>query len=282
MAVRRRKSGYRSRRGGRGGRGGKGGGNLPYILGAVVALGLLGAGGWWMNRTAAEMSVDPETLCPTSGGPTAETAILFDLTDPLAPAQSSQLLQYLEREFAEARIGTQFTMGVVSETPAEWGATAPLCKPRSGADVNALTQNVTMVKRQYDERFLAPLEANLRQMISASGANSSPIMESLQALIADTPGFLTFGGPRKVIVVSDLLQHSEAMSFYRGNDWQSFSASPDFQRMGRTLDGAEVVIFAVPRVVDRIRDPAAVEDFWIRYFDRQGARMPVVRNLGDL
>lgn len=256
--------------------------SLPYIVGAIVALGLLGLAGWWMNRTSGEMAVDADTLCPLVTGPVAETVILFDLTDPLAPAQTSQLLQYLEREFADAAIGTQFTLGVVSEDPADWGATPALCKPHSDKDVSSLTQNVPLVKQRYEERFLAPLKASLSGMISASGANSSPIMESLQALIATTPGFLTFPGPRKVILVSDLLQHSDAMSFYRGDDWQSFSNSPAFQRLGRTLDGVEVAVFAVPRVSDKINDPAAVEDFWLRYFDLQGAQLPTLRSLGDL
>ena len=119
-------------------------------------------------------------------------------------------------------------------------------------------------------------------MISANGANKSPIMEALQTLIADTSGFLTFGGPRKVIIVSDLLQNSDAMSFYAGDDWQSFAASPQFGRLNRTLDGVDVVIFEVPRVVSKIKDPRVIEDFWLHYFDVQGARKPTVTMIGDL
>ena len=241
----------------------------------------LGAGFYLMNKTSTAMAVDPETLCPATGR-VAETVILFDVTDPLSSSQSNQLMQYLEGEFSDAPVGTQFTMGVVTENPSDWGATAPLCKPRSEADVSSLNQNVDMVRRRYEDRFLAPLNANLKRMITASGANSSPIMESLQALVAGTPDFLTFPGPRKVIIVSDLLQHSDAMSFYRGDDWQSFAASLEFQRLGRTLTGATVEIFGVPRVVSKIRDPQVVEDFWLHYFDVQGANLPVLRNLGDL
>lgn len=273
--VSRRRTNFSSRRRS------QGGSALPYVVGAVLALALLGGAGWWMSRTASTMAVD-DALCPTATGPVAETAILFDLTDPMAPAQSAQLRQYLEGEFAGAAVGTQFTMGVVSEDAEEWGATDPLCKPTSDKDVSALTQNVSLVKRRHDERFLAPLQANLDRMISASGAKTSPIMESLQALVADTPGFLTFRGPRRLIVISDLLQNSDAMSFYRGEDWQSFQASPAFQRLGRTLDGVQVEIFAVPREVSKVKDPTAVEDFWIRYFELQGASLPTLRTLGDL
>jgi hypothetical protein len=254
---------------------------LPYVVGAIVALGLLGGAGWLMNRTASTMSVDA-ALCPTTTGPVAIAAILFDLTDPMAPAQSAQLRQYLEGEFASAAVGTQFTMGVVSENPEDWGATDPLCKPTSAKEASSLTQNVSLVTKRYDERFEAPLQANLDKMISASGAKTSPIMESLQALVAQTPGFLTFQGPRRLILVSDLLQNSDAMSFYRGEDWNSFEASPAFLRLGRTLEGVEVEIFAVPREVKALKEPRAVEDFWIRYFELQGAGLPTLRSLGDL
>ena len=256
--------------------------SLPYVVGAVIAFALLAGAGYWMSRTATEMAVDKDTLCPISTGPIAEVIILFDLTDPLAPAQSSQLVQYLEREFRDAPVGTQFTMGVVSEDPVAWGATSPLCKPNTDKDVSAVTQNVKMVRERYEQRFRLPLEANVQKMISASGSNSSPIMESLQALIASTPGFLTFEGPRKVILVSDLLQHSEAMSFYRGDSWSSFASSPAYSRISRTLGGANVEIYAVPRVVEKISDPSVVEDFWLRYFELQGTQLPSIRSLGDL
>lgn len=257
------------------------GGTALYVLGAIVALGLLGFGFYLMNSTKAEMSVDADTLCPTSG-PIAETVVLFDVTDPLDQTQSNQLLQYLEREFAESAVGTQFTMGVVSERSDAWGATQALCKPRSDQDVSALTQNVGMVKKRYEERFLAPIHDNLARMMSASGSSSSPIMEAMQALVADTPGFLTFAGPRKVIMVSDLLQHSDAMSFYNGDDWQSFVASPAYSTLGHTLDGAAIEIYQMPRIVDQIKDPAVIEDFWLRYFDHQGADLPRVLRLGGL
>ncbi len=261
---------------------GGGWGALPYVIGAIIAVGVLVAALYLKGQTEDQMAVDPETLCPVSTGPVAMTVILFDLTDPLTPAQSKQLTQYLDHEIANAATGTEFTMGVVREDPADWGATEPLCKPRTGGDVSQLTQNVRLVTQRYQERFLIPVSDKIQRMISATAAKQSPIMEALQTLIADTPDFLTYGGPRKVIVVSDLLQHSEAMSFYRGDDWQSFANSAGYKRLGKTLNGADVSIFAVPREVAKIKDPAVIEDFWLRYFDVQGSHLPTFKNLGDL
>ncbi|WP_233270689.1 hypothetical protein [Chachezhania sediminis] len=207
---------------------------------------------------------------------------MLDLTDPLSPAQHAQLLARLEQQITKAPRGTQFTLGVVSEDPSLWGATPPLCKPQDAASANRLTQNERLIAERYESRFHTPLRNRLIDMVSASGANRSPIMESLQALVADSRGFLAFDGPRRIIMVTDLLQHSDVLSFYRGGSWKTFSASPEFQRLGRTLDGAEIQIFQVPRPSEGVKDPAVVEDFWIRYFERQNAHVPKVTRLGDL
>ncbi len=283
--VRSRGKGRRSStRGARRGRGGTKGGlsTSVLVIGAIAVMVSLGGGFWWAGRQTALAAVDEKTLCPLASGPVAMTSILLDLTDPLSPAQHSQLMAWLEEEIDAATRGTQFTLGVVSENPENWGATEPLCKPQDAASASALTQNVRLVGDRYRERFLAPLKANLEQMVSASGANSSPIMESLQALVSATPGFVTYEGPRRIVLVTDLLQHSDVLSFYRGGDWESFSNSGDYQRVGATLSNAQVQIYQLPRPAEGIRDMDAVEDFWLRYFERQGAQAPGVKRLGDL
>ncbi len=251
------------------------------MLGAAAAVAVMAGLFVVQRRTETRMAIDPDTLCPTTG-PRAIVAILVDVTDPLAPAQAMKLREYVRREVDQAEVGTEFSLGMVSQDLDRLGAEVALCKPHSGRDVTQLTQNVRRVEDRYDRRFLTPLNALFDQMIAASDAKRSPIMEAIQALIGDTPGFVTFDGPKRVIVVSDLLQHSDAMSFYRGEDWQSFTASATAQRLSESLGGADVTLFLIPRPAGFKGDPAAVEDFWIRYFDHQGASLPKVQRLGDL
>ncbi|MBD9529701.1 hypothetical protein [Paracoccus sp. PAR01] len=264
-------------------RGGGAGSGKTILLVALAAVMVVGVGGlfWWSNRTARASALDPETLCPEAG-PAGMTAILMDLTDPLSHAQASQLLAWLEKEVDDAPRGTQFTMGVVSEDLANFHATPALCKPQDKASASSLTQNPELIGRRYDELFLKPLEANIRELTTATAAKHSPIMESLQSLVADTPGFVTFEGPRRIVLVSDLLQNSEALSFYRGGNWDSFRKSPGYQRLGSTLTEAEVAIYQVPRPLEGVRDPVVLEDFWLRYFERQGSHKPAYKRLGDL
>lgn len=278
--ARNARSGRRSRGGSRR-RATRRGPSLWLMLGAAAAVALMAGLFLVQRRTEEQMAIDPDTLCPTAG-PRAMVAILVDVTDPLAPAQAMKLREYVRREVDRAETGTEFSLGMVSDDPARLGAQVALCKPHSGADVSQLNQNVRLVEGRYEDRFLKPLNGLFESMISASNAKQSPIMEALQALIGDTPGFVTFDGPKRVIVVSDLLQHSEAMSFYRGQDWQSFIASPTAQRLSQSLGGVQVELYLIPRPSGFKGDPAAVEDFWIRYFDHQGASLPVVHKLGDL
>lgn len=273
----------RSRAAPRSRRGSAGGSGKTIMLVALAAIMVAGVGYlfWWSNREAQASALDPQTLCPESG-PVAMTAILMDLTDPLSPAQASQLLAWLDKEIDDAPRGTQFTMGVVSEDQADWHATPALCKPQDKASASAFTQNPELIGKRYDALFLKPLEANIRQLTTATAAKHSPIMESLQALVSDTPGFVTFKGPRRIVLVSDLLQNSEALSFYRGETWDSFHKSADYQRIGSTLEDVDIAIYQVPRPLEGVRDPAVLEDFWIRYFERQGAHLPTSKRLGDL
>ena len=261
---------------------GQPGSSILYILLAVTALAAIGALFFLQGKTQTEMAIDQTTLCPVETGPIAMTVVLFDLTDPLSTTQSRQLIQFLEAEISAADVGTLWSLGVVSDNASFWGAHNPMCKPRSGEDVSSLTQNVGLVEDRYVNKFLNPLKETIFAMMAPTSAKQSPIMEALQALVADTPNFLTFSGPRKIIVISDLLQNSDAMSFYRGDTWGSFAQSASFGELAKTLGGAEVQLYTFSRGADEPTDRKAVEDFWLRYFDQQGAQLPTSKKLGGL
>ncbi|CAM3292178.1 hypothetical protein SAMN04488021_1114 [Paracoccus aminovorans] len=255
--------------------------SLPLALGAVAAVALIAGLFLYQQRTAAAMAIDPQTLCPVAG-PKAMTAILIDVTDELAPVQAAKLRALVRQRIDAAEVGTEFSLGMVSDDMGRLGSQVALCKPHSGHDVSAINQNLRIVSARYDDDFIKPFNSMFDRMIAASQAKQSPIMEGVQALVSETPGFLTFQGPRRLIVVSDLLQHSGAMSFYRGENWKSFSASRAAQRLSESLGGVEVELFLIPRPADWKGDPAVLEDFWVRYFDHQGASAPRVTRLGDL
>ena len=237
---------------------------------------------WRLDRrplAGATRTQQQDALSKT--GPEAGLVILLDMTDRIGSTQHMRLREILKNEVANARQNTLIAVGAVRPQPAGRGVDFALCKPLEGSGANELYQNPRLVAERYEKGFRQPFAANLEKMLTADGADRSPIMESLQAVLAATPGFLDAAYARRVLIISDLLQHSAIFSFYRGDTWRKFQRSRDFARLARTLQGVDVEILRLPRPEAKI-DSAEVGNFWANYFDQAGARRVRSRMLGDL
>ena len=258
------------------------GSNIVWILIIILVIAALVGALLFFLKVKDSYKIDSETLCPIDIGPTGYIVVLLDLTDTLSQSQASKLRQELDWEFQRAETGTMISAGVVSADPINWGTKIAICKPLQGHEANELYQNPTLIEERYNDGFLSRIETTIQSMMKSKTENRSPIMESLQAVISETPGFATSHDRKRIIVVSDLLQHSDVISFYRGQYWDHFASSPQYSRLSKNLDGVEVIIIYLPRPEARISNRAAVDDFWVRYFDRQGASQVRTRPLGDL
>ena len=249
----------------------------------IVAVTGLVIGGFiladYLKKTSA---VDENTLCPLDG-PKAAMAILLDLTDPVTPAQDRRLRTIIGGEIARAEAGTMIAVGLVSEDPANWGARFALCKPQEEANANPLIQNPKMIGERYNDAFKVPFDTALQTLLNAPTEMTSPIMESLQALISDTPSIETVPGRRQLIIVSDLLQNSQVLSFYRNEFWDSFAQKGGTGRLSGNLTDVDVMLLRIPRPESKIDGDTRVDQFWLHYFDRQGTHAGFdLRTLGDL
>ena len=249
---------------------------------AVLAAGCL-AGGYVAWRYASTRIVlDDSTLCPEQG-PTGTFAVLLDLTDPLTSSQSARLATLMEHRVARLPAGTLVSFGVVSSDASRRGSLFAACHPGDGSAANQVYENPGLIRARFDREFMTPLRSALDETIRAATEDTSPIMESLQALLAETPAFETATGLREIVIVSDLLQNSETLSFYRGEGWETLRSSGGTGRLARNLEGVLISVMRVPRPGAGVRALGQVDDFWARYFDQQGARVPIsVTTLGDL
>ena len=268
----RRKSGRRR---------GNGDNNTLWYFAIAVCLGLVIGVAIVSQRLITAGHVDDKTLCH-SGGPLNATVILLDLTDPLSATQQARLKSILGNEVAGSSVDTMIAIGVVSEDPAKWGARFAKCKPATGEDANGLYENPTIIAERYTREFTFPIQNTLHSMLTGESENQSPIMEALQSLISETPDFSKAMGHRKIIIVSDMLQHSDNLSFYRGQGWDFFAKQNGSQRLAGNLSGVIVEVLRIPRTGGKTPSAEITEDFWARYFDRQGSRPPSVSSLGDL
>jgi len=228
------------------------------------------------------VEIDAESLCPKSG-PVGDLIVLLDVTDPLAPSQYEQILARISREIEEAPVFTRVTFGLVSpDLHSRGGESLNLCKPPSGEDANQLYENPKLLEQRFRERFVRPLEAALKRLLLSEPANSSPIMESLQLLVARATLSSRDERPLRLVVISDLLQHSETFSFYRGDRWKTFKGSREVERVGTTLSGADVLLLQIPRPSVGAVSIEEIDEFWAEYFNLQGARRVKKEVIGDL
>ncbi|NIY97330.1 MAG: hypothetical protein HWE39_00990 [Oceanospirillaceae bacterium] len=245
---------------------------------AVIALLVIFGGfGLFYWQETNKPKQDPESLCLETGA-VAQLVILIDETDPLTLTQLNFARTRIDRMIEEADVGTRISIGIVAPDAAEREAAfVSICRPAEQA--NALSENVKMVRDRYHEKFLNPVNGMLDDLMVVSERDSSPILESLQELLSRIPGFLPEDVPAKLVILSNLAQHSSTLSFYKGGNWESFKASGGTARLSHALQGMEIQLFQIPA------SPAfqpTLEDFWRRYLDLQGAGRLNYQSLGDL
>lgn len=255
--------------------------NLGWYVTIGVCLVIIGGVLLGSQSLLSKSKIDEATLCHL-GGPVNISSILLDLTDPLNDTQRARLKTIIENEITSSSTDTMIALGVVSEDSQRWGAMFAKCKPATGEEANSLYENPTLIAARYNREFLTPIRNTLETSLQGEIQNESPIMEALQSLIASTPDFTRARGQRKIIIVSDMLQHSDYLSFYRGQGWDYFVTQEGEERLAGNLSSVVVEILRIPRSGSNVPSRDIVEDFWTRYFDRQGSRPPSVSSLGDL
>lgn len=259
----------------------RGGSNAGWYVAIAVCILVIGGVIAGSQSLLSKSEVNEATLCHT-GGPVNVTSILLDLTDPLSPTQQARLRTIIENEISGSTTDTMIALGVVSEDSNRWGSMFARCKPATGDQANSLYENPTLIAARYQREFLVPISDKIEATLVSESENQSPIMEALQALVASTPDFTRAKGQRKIIIVSDMLQHSDNLSFYRGQGWDYFAKRDGELRLAENLTSVNIEIVRIPRSGAKTPSQEMTEEFWTRYFDRQGSRAPSVSSLGDL
>jgi hypothetical protein len=251
------------------------------IAGGILALALFvsalaGAAYAWFNREGA---LDRATLCPPRG-PTGHVVVLVDKTDPLNFTQGAAF-QRLYEDLIDHRIapGQLVSVFAVDE---DYRRTAmpviELCNPGRGEGKSDLTTNTRKLEIRFRERFRERLLEQKEALVSATPGKTSPIFEMLQLVAINSFRKHAVTGPRRLIVVSDMLHNTPGYSMYQSPpDFETFAASDYGRRTGADLNGVEVEVHYVlnaPRLQTRRQ-----LHFWELYFRNSGARIAAVRPL---
>lgn len=213
--------------------------------------------------------------CPEDGDYAAQLAILVDPSDTLTNVQEGsgapRVLETIENGVPATTEIQVFTVSRAGR--GDTRSVFRVCKPVHPDEVGSFTGNPALAERRYQEEFLAPLEQALAALLSVEGDSISPIVEGIQVAAVSAFQPRDADIPRRLLIVSDMIQNSRNLSFYREPvDFGPLSRNPDYGTLRVDLSGVEVSVFLLARRggAGRIQG-GTLHGFWEDYFLDQGA-----------
>jgi len=179
--------------------------------GICLLVALLSITAW---SIALKPDIDKGTLCEV-GVLHKTTVVLFDKTGGFSANQKRTLTKAVEAEVGELKTGERLTVFEVDDTEYK-GLSKPVfdsCRPKSEAEANALIENPKMIAKQFNNDFMGRLRLILTELKGKGDATNSPLIESLSdiAILYNIDKNLKI---KRLIIVSDLLQHTADFSAY--------------------------------------------------------------------
>lgn len=244
------------------------------IIGAISTITVL-----FLQAQRNYIPLDPKTLCPTAGI-VAQTIVLLDTTDELPAVTQSQVLKRLSDVTKSIPRGGLLDIRVLNEDPTRTASIQRVCNPGDGSDIDPVTGNPTIALERWTKWFSGPVEDALAKSIGGSEQHFSPILAAVQQIAADRLSTARERSiPTEVIVVSDLLEHTEYYSHFRdGLSFETYVAKVGTRYL-TDLAGAKVDFWMVQRDRKDI-DPAALGEFWLRWADSSKGIGTVYRLMG--
>lgn len=224
---------------------------------------------------SAPPAVVAETNCRIDRKDPAHTIVLIDQSDPFGENDIAWVHDLIDAEARalprNGRLTVVMPNATVPHAPKQLHSA---CSTGSPDRANPILSNPQMVADTWRELFYLPLEASVEAALKDTRQPASPLMEALYA-VADRPDFKAAQQGRRLILVSDLMQHSDGFSFYRmGADLVAFEETrlagevPSFA-------GVDVVARIVPRQEYDL-PMTEVRAFWSIWFSQAGAEFGAV------
>lgn len=244
------------------------------ILGVVAIVLIFILGGVYFYLDSIYVSINDKTLCPNNGA-VAATTVIIDGTEPLNAIQKNALmieLKKIQHDTIQYEIVQIYNITDLQDVLLK--PVFNMCNPGSGKNMNSLYENPELAKKRWQRQFISPLEQSLGQAYMSKGYNHSPIMESIQSISGVSFGELSETCPKHLIIVSDMLQNSAGLSFYRNGipSHTTLENSAFFAKI-RTqyLKGVKVSLFLFRHPNISKRQRITHIEFWQNYFAKQGA-----------
>lgn len=248
---------------------------LKYTLGSFLFVLVFSVVGGALYFKPDEISRDDETLCLETG-PTAITTIIIDRTDNFSTISSSDVFSQI-KDLLDASIKGE-KLSVFAVDPIATSTLYPIfevCNPGHISDANSLTSSKKIVARDWKIKFETPFEEILGKLLQKKEASISPIMESIQSVSITNLQSSKFNDlPKKIVLVSDLLQNSPSWSLYKNKPiYQDFLDTRTTRGLNPDLRNVSVEILFLQRETKRKIDESKLIKFWKRWIEEHGGRV---------
>lgn len=199
-----------------------------------------------LSLLTAKIFVSPPPVCEPSAS--EKTVVVLDHSEGVSTQTAAAIVNrtwaFIESKVADGERVSVFMLSQASQKDLKPVFTG--CKPRH--DGNRTIEDVKRVKADFEKRFKKPLEEQLALPITNSP--ESPIAEGLIDLSLDVKHFRSTGST-KLLVFSDFLQHSSALSLYKCTDGpqavQQFRTARSGKQERPEFKNTEVQMHVIPR-----------------------------------
>jgi hypothetical protein len=246
--ARRRKAGY----------------SAAVIASAALILLVAVAMGWAIYASiSGSAGVDKTTGCLTDSSLSPEQwVVVVDVTSPLTSQEKTALEGLIDKITRSAKATSRLRLYRLGESAIQASdRVVDICSPGNPDEADPLKEYVEDVKRKWDQKFRATVLSELSRITTTSGLRQSPIIESINYV-----SLLEFGRPlghkKHLIVVSDLLQNSNALNMYIDQpNFDSFRRAVGDPAVSARLEGVSVQLLYLSS-----SQPSLQRDAWTRFW----------------
>lgn len=245
-------------------------GSLLLLVAALLLLSFIGLFFWKQSQLRP---LDEITQCDVKKGPDSVTVLLVDVTDPMTLPQRQDFYNQLERlRNSIPRYGKLAIFKVDATSERLLQPIIERCNPGRGDDTNEYTGNPAKLEKNWEEKFEQPLQEAFESLATASGANRSPILESIQSInLTELSTSALDEKPRRIILASDLLQNTNRISFYgQLPNAEDLAESDQFRMLRTDLRGVDLELWMIQRPDAQQSQPRALIYLWESLIETQG------------
>ncbi|MFC1895468.1 hypothetical protein ACFL0Q_02245 [Thermodesulfobacteriota bacterium] len=219
-----------------------------------------------------QIEVRPETNCPKKESMRyPSTVVIIDRTDPITPSQKRYLLGFVEELKRSFSLFEKVAIYPIDS--ASRGAPLPLferCNPGSPDDANVWFENPEQIREKFEIGFSEPFEHALEASIADATSETSPILDTIQAVMSNHSLDHRITRQR-LVLVSDMLQNMPAYSHYQdGYSYRTFVSTVDASRSITNLLGVRITLVYLWRPSLSPEDVDNHLLFWEEYFRTNG------------